>query len=149
MQLVNNPNVLFLDEPTSGLDSFTSFLLIKHLKEIANKGKAIIFTIHQPSSDIFNLFDRLMILAKGSLTYQGPTKSSVNYFSSINYECPSYSTPSDYFMDLVHAGNVNHHKIIPDLVEKYNLKLKPEIESKTAQPAKTPIEFHKNPLTWA
>jgi ABC-type multidrug transport system ATPase subunit len=51
-----------LDEPTSGLDSFTAYLLILVLKQYAEKGNTVLFTIHQPSSDIWNLFDKILLL---------------------------------------------------------------------------------------
>jgi ABC-type multidrug transport system ATPase subunit len=69
-ELVSNPKVIFLDEPTSGLDSFTSFLLIKILKTIAlTHSSTVILTIHQPSSEIWAIFDKIMILAKGNFIY--------------------------------------------------------------------------------
>jgi len=77
VELITDPNLIFLDEPTSGLDSFTAFVLISNLKALANKGKTVIFTIHQPSSDIFMMFDRLFILAQGKFIYQGPTRDGV------------------------------------------------------------------------
>jgi len=95
MELMTDPNVLFLEEPTSGLDSFTSFVLINLLKSLAQKGKNIIFTIHQPSSDIFFMFDNLMLLAQGKFIYQGSCVKAVDYIASIGYPCPEYSNPAD------------------------------------------------------
>ena len=57
-------------EPTSGLDSYTAFILIKIMSNLAKKGKNIIFTIHSPNSDIFQKFDRLMCLKNGLNVYQ-------------------------------------------------------------------------------
>lgn len=70
VELITNPPLLMLDEPTSGLDSFTAFVIIALLKKYSMKGKTVIFTIHQPDSDIFNLFDRLMLLVEGKFIYQ-------------------------------------------------------------------------------
>ena len=65
-ELILNPTILFLDEPTAGLDSDTSFIILNLLHEYAIKKNAIILsTIHQPSSNIFNLFSRLVILNQG------------------------------------------------------------------------------------
>lgn len=70
MELATDPDVIFLDEPTSGLDSFTAYIVINLLKHLARKyNKTIIFTIHQPSSDIWNLFDRVMLLVRGNFIY--------------------------------------------------------------------------------
>lgn len=70
VELVNDPYCILLDEPTSGLDSFTAFTIINLLKQLAKfKNRTVIFTIHQPSSDIFMLIDRIMLLAYGKFVY--------------------------------------------------------------------------------
>jgi len=63
VELITDPNLIFLDEPTTGLDSFTATSVVEVLWEMANQGRTVISTIHQPNSDIFNLFDKLMIMA--------------------------------------------------------------------------------------
>lgn len=71
-ELISDPNVLMLDEPTSGLDSLTSFIIVRYLKSLAVKAnKTIFMTIHQPNTEIYNLFDRLILLVDGRLIYQG------------------------------------------------------------------------------
>lgn len=62
VDFVTDPSTIMLDEPTSGLDSFTAYLIVRILKDYAKKGKTVIFTIHQPSYDIYEMFDRLMLL---------------------------------------------------------------------------------------
>jgi ABC-type multidrug transport system ATPase subunit len=64
-ELITKPGLLLLDEPTSGLDSHTSLQIAKLIKEQANRGMAILTTIHSPSSEIFNIFDRIIILSDG------------------------------------------------------------------------------------
>ena len=61
-ELITDPNLILLDEPTSGLDSSTAVRIISLLKKEAERGMTIIATIHQPSSDIFHLFDNLIVL---------------------------------------------------------------------------------------
>ncbi len=68
-EIITSPDVIMLDEPTSGLDSFTSYLIIKILKDYSKLGKTVIFTIHQPNTDIFELFDRLLLLVEGKIIY--------------------------------------------------------------------------------
>ena len=68
-ELITSPDLIMLDEPTSGLDSFTAFLIIKILQEYSRTGKTVIFTIHQPNTDIYELFDRLVLLVEGKLIY--------------------------------------------------------------------------------
>lgn len=98
MELITNPPVLFLDEPTSGLDTFTAYQVVGTLQELAHgHGRTVIATIHQPSSDIYHLFDDLLLLAKGRVLYYGPADGAVGYFAARGHECPQYSNPADYF----------------------------------------------------
>lgn len=59
---MSDPQVIALDEPTSGMDSLTSFIIINELKSMVNEGKTIFLTIHQPNNEIFNLFDKLILM---------------------------------------------------------------------------------------
>ncbi|EFN51572.1 hypothetical protein CHLNCDRAFT_140061 [Chlorella variabilis] len=85
--LVTNPRVLFLDEPTSGLDSYTSNEVMTVVKQLASHGITVCATIHSPTPYCFNLFDRLMLLLRGSVVYFGPNgKLAIEYFHT---RCPS------------------------------------------------------------
>ncbi|GMH52576.1 hypothetical protein TrRE_jg4903 [Triparma retinervis] len=97
MICVAQPRILFLDEPTSGLDSFIAFSVVKVLKKLCTMGVTVLTTIHQPSSDIFQLFDSLLLVQSGNVVYHGPASSSVEYFGSIGFQCPKLSNPADYF----------------------------------------------------
>ena len=80
-ELIADPQVFILDEPTSGLDSLTSYIIINQLKNLAHdKGKTLIMTIHQPNSEIFQLFDDLTLLLDGSIIYQGKAADIKEYF---------------------------------------------------------------------
>lgn len=68
---MSDPSVIFLDEPTSGLDSFQAQNVMVALKVLARHGRTVITTIHQPRSDIYLMFDKLVILSKGKLMYFG------------------------------------------------------------------------------
>jgi ABC transport system ATP-binding/permease protein len=83
LELIREPAVLFLDEPTSGLSSRDSENILDLLKELTLKGKLVFVVIHQPSSDIFKMFDRLLILDTGGyLIYNGDPIESIMYFKS-------------------------------------------------------------------
>jgi ABC-type multidrug transport system ATPase subunit len=83
LELVREPEVLFVDEPTSGLSSRDSENIMNLLKDMTFKGKLIFVVIHQPSSDIFKLFDRLLIIDKGGHpVFDGNPIDSVVYFKS-------------------------------------------------------------------
>ncbi|KAE8726629.1 ABC transporter G family member 22 [Hibiscus syriacus] len=76
-EIIINPSLLFLDEPTSGLDSTTALRTIQTLQDIAEVGKTVITTIHQPSSRLFHKFDKLILLGKGSLLYFGKASEAM------------------------------------------------------------------------
>lgn len=77
IEILTQPHVLLLDEPTSGLDSASSFFVILALRNIAHDGRIVICSIHQPSSDVFNLFNDLLLLAGGETVYFGEAKMAV------------------------------------------------------------------------
>lgn len=111
MEMVTNPSVIFLDEPTSGLDTYTAFSVMKCLKELAQHGRTVIATIHQPSSEIFHLFDDLILLAAGQVIYQGDCSKVVPYFGEKGFQCPQYTNPADYiFMSILNSDAV-HDKL--------------------------------------
>lgn len=83
IEMISNPSVLVLDEPTSGLDSFTAAIILSMLTKIAKEGRTVIFTIHQPSSRLFNMLDRLLLLHKGETIYQGEAQGIVPYMNRI------------------------------------------------------------------
>ncbi|CAO3587711.1 unnamed protein product [Absidia cylindrospora] len=99
--LVTSPQLLFLDEPTSGLDAYNASMVMSCLKRLCRQGsRTIIVTIHQPRSNIFKLFDSLMLLASGKLVYFGPANTTSHYFSSLGYSVPSDYNIADYLIDL-------------------------------------------------
>ncbi|ETI35112.1 hypothetical protein F443_18491 [Phytophthora nicotianae P1569] len=101
-ELLTNPSVLFADEPTSGLDSFMAKSVVQQLRRLAvHEGRTVVATIHQPSSEVFTLFDRLELLADGATIYQGKAVDVVDYFATFGFECPTFMNPADYFMEKI------------------------------------------------
>lgn len=100
VELVVKPAILLLDEPTSGLDSFSAVQLVSVLKKVANAGASVLFTIHQPSSDLFESFDNFILLKKGRVMYQGPAKDVPDYFAARGYVVPPRYNPADFVMNV-------------------------------------------------
>jgi ABC-type multidrug transport system ATPase subunit/ABC-type multidrug transport system permease subunit len=111
VELVTRPAMVFLDEPTSGLDSFSAVQVCQVLKKVANAGASVLFTIHQPSSEIFTSFDHLILLHKGRVLYQGSTTNVSNYFGARGYPCPNNFNPADWIVNVA-------QKYSPALLEK-------------------------------
>ena len=106
VELITDPSLIFLDEPTTGLDSFTATSVMETLRDLSRQGRTIVQTIHQPNSDIYEMFDRLMLLAKGKVIYFNEAKYAVDYFSRIDYKCPELSNPADYFMSIMSIESI-------------------------------------------
>lgn len=106
LELIREPAIMFLDEPTSGLSSRDSENILDLLKELARKGKLLFIVIHQPSSEIFKMFDKLIILDTGGyLIYNGNPVDSIEYFKR-KIEQANYNDSECYV-----CGNVNPEQI--------------------------------------
>uniref|UniRef100_A0A663LN69 ATP-binding cassette sub-family G member 8 n=1 Tax=Athene cunicularia TaxID=194338 RepID=A0A663LN69_ATHCN len=100
VQLLWNPGILILDEPTSGLDSFTAHNLVITLSRLARGNRLVLLSLHQPRSDIFQLFDLVLLMTSGVTVYSGTARDMVPYFTELGYPCPRYSNPADFYVDL-------------------------------------------------
>jgi ABC-type multidrug transport system ATPase subunit len=101
VEMITDPSLLFLDEPTSGLDSFAAYNLIELLRDVARDGAAVVCTIHQPSSEVFHLFDLVMFLKAGRIIYSGPASEISEYFAQRGHACPEHYNPADFVMMLI------------------------------------------------
>lgn len=108
-ELVTSPSILFLDEPTSGLDAYNAFNVVECLVTLAKDyNRTVIFTIHQPRSNIVSLFDHLVLLAKGRTVYSGTFSGCQRYFDRIGYPCPQGFNIADYLVDLTMHAETAH-----------------------------------------
>jgi ABC transport system ATP-binding/permease protein len=106
LELIREPSILFVDEPTSGLSSRDSEMIMDLLKDLTLKGKLIFVVIHQPSSDIFKMFDRLFILDQGGyLIYDGNPIDALVYFKNLMHHINSEER------ECSNCGNVNPEQI--------------------------------------
>lgn len=104
-EILTQPAVLYCDEPTTGLDSVMAEVIVKYMKAIAEEGQkgqkvTVIASIHQPSSQVFRLFDRLHFLVDGRTAYFGAVSKLESYFESIGYTMPDHTMPADFVMRL-------------------------------------------------
>mmetsp|Transcript_47323 Transcript_47323/g.112480 ORF Transcript_47323/g.112480 Transcript_47323/m.112480 type:complete len:689 (+) Transcript_47323:19-2085(+) len=101
VELISNPQMIFLDEPISGLDSYNAFTLMHTLHKLARTGVPVVLTIHQPSSEIYDLIDDVIFLAKGEVVYQGPRPGLFHHFDQLGFHCPANHCPADFVMFLI------------------------------------------------
>ncbi|MBQ0025239.1 MAG: ATP-binding cassette domain-containing protein [Bacteroidales bacterium] len=134
LELIREPAVLFLDEPTSGLSSADTENVLGLLKDQTNKGKLVVVNIHQPSSDVYKLFDRLWLLDKGGYpVFDGNPIEAVTYFKrAANYADSDASTCPV-------CGNVNPEIVLNIIDEKaLDSSGRPSTERKTS-----PQQWHE------
>lgn len=106
LELIREPSILFVDEPTSGLSSRDSENIMDLLKELALKGKLVYVVIHQPSSDIYKMFDKLMILDTGGYpVYYGNPIDAIQYFKAQINDVTSED------VECYNCGNVNPEQV--------------------------------------
>ncbi|KAJ1271483.1 hypothetical protein BS78_06G130700 [Paspalum vaginatum] len=99
LEILTRPRLLFLDEPTSGLDSAASFHVMNRIADLAaREGMTIVAVVHQPCSEVFELFHGLCLLASGQTIYFGPAANAAEFFTSNGYPCPPMRNPSDHFL---------------------------------------------------
>lgn len=133
LELIREPAILFLDEPTSGLSSRDSENVIDLLKELSLKGKLIFAIIHQPSSDIYKMFDKLIIMDTGGyLSYYGAPVEAVSYFKRATHQAHSSRGQCET------CGNVNPEQIF-NIIEA---KVVDEYGQPTNKRKVTPMQWH-------
>lgn len=100
-EALTDPMLLLCDEPTSGLDSFMAHNVLQVLKRLAEKGKTIVLTIHQPSSEIFSMFDKLLLIAEGRVSFLGTAADANSFFAHLDAPCPTNYNPADFYVELL------------------------------------------------
>ncbi|MDW3209215.1 MAG: ATP-binding cassette domain-containing protein [Reichenbachiella sp.] len=158
LELLREPSVLFVDEPTSGLSSMDSEVVMNLLKEQSRKGKLVIAIIHQPSSDIFKLFDKLWLLDKGGYPiYNGNPVDAVVYFKTMNTQVNAAESECrvcgnvipEQILHIIEAKEINEvgeatkqRKISPaQWYDKYLENLAPKLKKIKFQTALPPSNF--------
>ncbi|KAL8464896.1 hypothetical protein ACS0TY_034397 [Phlomoides rotata] len=103
IEILMRPRLLFLDEPTSGLDSASAFFVTQTLRGLSRDGRTVIASIHQPSSEVFELFDRLYLLSSGKTIYFGQASQAYEFFAQAGFPCPALRNPSDHFLRCINS----------------------------------------------
>ncbi|KAK7301895.1 hypothetical protein RJT34_12772 [Clitoria ternatea] len=129
-EILVDPSLLLLDEPTSGLDSTSANKLLLTLQGLAKAGRTIITTIHQPSSRIFHMFDKLLLISEGYPVYYGKATDTMEYFSSLRFFPQIPMNPAEFLLDLA-TGQVNDISVPTDILQ----------DQESADPSKDVIKY--------
>jgi ATP-binding cassette, subfamily G (WHITE), eye pigment precursor transporter len=97
--LVKNPSVLVLDEPTNDLDSFNAMHMLSLLRLLAAHGKSLLLSVEQPSFKALRCFDKIMLLCRGEIIFDGEVGECIRFFRSCGYTVPKNTNPSDFFLE--------------------------------------------------
>ncbi|RAW26136.1 ABC transporter G family member 34, partial [Phytophthora cactorum] len=126
VELAAQPSVLFLDEPTSGLDARSAKLIMDGVRKVADTGRTIVCTIHQPSSEVFSVFDSLLLLKRGGETvFAGDlgenAREMIEYFESIEgvTKLETDYNPATWMLEVIGAGVGNSNGDQTDFVETF------------------------------
>ncbi|GAB4850452.1 ABC transporter G member 11 [Ancistrocladus abbreviatus] len=144
LEILMRPRLLFLDEPTSGLDSASAFFITQTLRGLSRGGRTVIASIHQPSSEVFELFDRLYLLSSGKTVYFGQASEAYEFFAQAGFPCPALRNPSDHFLRCI---NSDFDKVKATL--KGSMKRRFEADddplerTTTAEAIRTLVSFYK------
>jgi len=118
LELLREPTILFVDEPTSGLSSIDSEIVMNLLKEQTYKGKLVIVNIHQPGSEIYKMFDKIMIIDKGGyqVYYGNPTEAIIYFKTHSNHANPNEdqcikcgNVDTDQILQIIEAKVIDEH----------------------------------------
>ncbi|KAE8380034.1 P-loop containing nucleoside triphosphate hydrolase protein [Aspergillus bertholletiae] len=138
VQMLANPSVLFCDEPTTGLDATSAFQIIRTLKRLAQRGRTVVVSIHAPRSEIWSLFDNVILLARGSVLYSGLSSRSLTYFESHSHILPPFVNPAEFLIDLAAIDNRTEELEEASLARVEFLKSSWRTESKTGKDVQEP-----------
>ncbi|CAI0392503.1 unnamed protein product [Linum tenue] len=132
LEILMRPRLLFLDEPTSGLDSASAFFVTQTLRGLSRDGRTVIASIHQPSSEVFELFDRLYLLSGGKTVYFGQASDAYEFFAQAGFPCPALRNPSDHFLRCVNAD-----------FDKFDASEDPLDKITTAEAIRTLVDYYR------
>ncbi|KAJ8541723.1 hypothetical protein K7X08_002539 [Anisodus acutangulus] len=135
-EMLINPSLLILDEPTSGLDATAAYRLVSTLGSLAQKGKTIITSVHQPSSRVFQMFNSVLVLSEGRCLYYGKGNEAMNYIESVGFSPTFPMNPADFLLDLANGvcqfdgvSEKEKPNVKQTLISTYNNLLAPKVKA--------------------
>ncbi|CAJ1936078.1 unnamed protein product [Sphenostylis stenocarpa] len=163
IEILTRPKLLFLDEPTSGLDSAASYYVMRRIASLAQNDhiqRTVIASIHQPSTEVFQLFNNLCLLSSGKTVYFGPASAASEFFASNGFPCPPLMNPSDHLLKTINkdfdqdievglAGtrNIPTEEVIHILVNSYkSCERNQEVQNEVALLSKKVITLNASIL---
>ena len=97
--LLLDADIVVLDQPTRGMDIFDTFFLVEYLRQWAARGRIVMLTLQPPTYEILTMISKVVLISTGRLMYHGKRREMLPYFAFIDYPCPAYKNPSDYYRE--------------------------------------------------
>jgi hypothetical protein len=124
--MVHGPKLLLMDEPLTGANPYEISVMMLTFREMVNQDRTVVLSVHQPSAEVFKLFDTVLLLSSGRVVYFGPVSNAANFFvvSPFGYDLSNYTNPSDFLADIA-GGYLSDSKgefIEPAILENYYLQ---------------------------
>ncbi|XP_071702278.1 ABC transporter G family member 9-like [Rutidosis leptorrhynchoides] len=147
-EMLINPSLLLLDEPTSGLDSTTAQKIVSMLWDLARGGRTVVMTIHQPSSRLFYMFHKVLLLSEGNTLFFGKGSEVMDYFRRVGYSPSVAMNPSDFLLDLANgissddSSQEDQNEVKEKLVTAYKSNLAENLKAEMLE-----VEEHFNDVS--
>lgn len=124
--MVHGPKLLLMDEPLTGVSQYEASVMMLTFREMVNQDRTVVASVYQPTSEMFKLFDSVLLLSQGRAIYYGPVANAANFFvvSPFGYDLSNYTNPADFLADIA-GGYVSDGKgdfVDPSLLENYYLQ---------------------------
>ncbi|XP_040564085.1 ATP-binding cassette sub-family G member 8 [Lepeophtheirus salmonis] len=110
--LLMDTDIVVLDQPTRGMDIFDTFFLVEYLRQWAGRGRIVIITLHPPTYEILTMISKILLISTGRSMYYGKRREMLPYFALIEYPCPAFKNPSDYYLDLVTLDDLSSEAML-------------------------------------
>jgi ABC-type multidrug transport system ATPase subunit/ABC-type multidrug transport system permease subunit len=137
VELITAHNMILLDEPLSGLDSFAAWTVVEVLKDLASKGCAVLCTVHQPPSQVFRMFDKMICIADGKTVYCEAVTGLSGYMANLDIPVPKETNPADHILFHVQTQPTKSvSSLVASWAEQEKVQQLPDIDIVRATPEK-------------
>lgn len=116
IELLSRPKILFCDEPTTGLDSFSARQLVQMMQGLTRSGTSVMCTIHQPSDELFYMFDSVLLLSNGRVGFMGKPHEAIQFFGRFDLAQPHNCTTTEFFITCLSSNREASDRLKPEAI---------------------------------
>ncbi|KXJ80377.1 protein scarlet-like isoform X2 [Aedes albopictus] len=116
VELLSHPKILFCDEPTTGLDSYNASQVVQMMRRLTRSGTSVMCTIHQPSDELFYMFDSVILLSNGRTAFMGRPHEAIRFFDRLGVVRPEHCTTAEYFIGCLSSCRNTSNRVRPESI---------------------------------